>query len=369
MNPLEAQLDYPFGDTLPESGCLQRVAPGLFWLRMGLPFALNHINLWLLEDEIDGGDGPARGWTIVDCGIDDAATRAAWQTVIADQLQNGPILRVIATHCHPDHVGLAHWLCERWNAPLWMTAAEYAYARMMSAALPGADGTAAVPHFQKHGLSDASMLEQLRGRNRYFQTMVPAVPQAYTRLHDAQLLQIGVSIGSSGQAEKEAGGARRWRVITGCGHSPEHASLYCDELKILIAGDMVLPRISTNVSVFALEPLGNPLRLYLDSLEKFGDLPQDTLVLPAHGKPFRGLHTRIRQLKDHHAARLAEVITACVTPKSAADIVPLMFRRPLDTHQLSFALGEALAHLHLLWKEGKLRRQEGPDGVLRFVAA
>jgi glyoxylase-like metal-dependent hydrolase (beta-lactamase superfamily II) len=177
------------------------------------------------------------------------------------------------------------------------------------------------------------------------------VPDAYTRLQDGQAITIG---------------QRQWRVITGFGHSPEHASLYSEALHVLISGDMVLPRISTNVSVFAVEPEGNPLQQYLDSLDKFADLPEDTLVLPSHGRPFRGLHTRIAQLREHHVARLAEVREACAQPRSAVDIVPIMFRRELDAHQLSFALGEALAHLHKLWKDGMLKRVTGADGIIRF---
>jgi glyoxylase-like metal-dependent hydrolase (beta-lactamase superfamily II) len=156
-------------------------------------------------------------------------------------------------------------------------------------------------------------------------------------------------------------------VITGTGHSPEHAALYCEALGVLVSGDMVLPRISTNTSVFAIEPESDAVGHFLDSLQKFVPLPQETLVLPSHGKPFRGLQRRIAQLGAHHAERLAEVREACVTPQSAADIVPLMFRRELDTHQLTFAMGEALAHLHRLWQAGELARQEGSDGVLRFV--
>ena len=158
-------------------------------------------------------------------------------------------------------------------------------------------------------------------------------------------------------------------MIAGFGHSPEHAALACAEDALLISGDMVLPRISTNVSVFAVEPESNPVRQYLDSLQKYLTLPQHTLVLPSHGKPFRGLATRIAQLDAHHQARLAEVLAACAKPKSAADIVPLMFLRPLDAHQLSFALGEALAHLHLLWFEGSLQRITGDDGIYRFKAS
>ncbi|MGZ8287864.1 MAG: MBL fold metallo-hydrolase [Telluria sp.] len=343
MNHLESQLDYPLGDHLPDTGTLTELAPGLHWLRMPLPFALDHINLWLLQDH--------GGWAAVDCGVATDVTRAAWEQVLADGIGGAPLRRVFATHCHPDHMGLSDWLCSKFDAALWMTTGEYAFARMMAAALPGVDGPAAIPHFQRHGLVDPDLVSRLGERRNYYPSLVPAVPQAYTRMQDGEHIDIG---------------GRRWRVITGFGHSPEHAALYCEELKVLISGDMVLPRISTNVSVFAVEPEGNPLALYLDSLGKFAQLPDDTLVLPSHGRPFRGLHTRIAQLRRHHHERLAEVLEACREPQSAADIVPVMFRRKLDVHQLTFALGEALAHLHKLWYEGILNREAGEDGIIRF---
>jgi len=351
MADLESQLDYPFGETLPAVGAVHEIAPGVLWLRMSLPFALNHINLWLVEDRFAGEAGVVHGWTAVDCGISNDDTRAAWETIFTTQLRGRPIVRVIATHCHPDHIGLADWLCTHWHAPLWITTGEYGYARMMSAALPGVDGTAMFPHFQRHGLTDPAMLEKLQARKSYFPTMVPSVPLAYTRMQDQQLVRIG---------------DHDWRVITGFGHAPEHASLYCPDLNLLISGDMVLPRISTNVSVFAVEPESNPVQQYLDSLAKYDDLPDDVLVLPSHGKPFRNLRQRIAQLHAHHKDRLAEVLQACVQPCSAADIVPIMFHRPLDAHQLTFAMGEALAHLHKLWTDGLLQRTMHADGVFRF---
>lgn len=347
MNPLESQLTYPFADELPAPGTVKEVAPGLGWLRMPLPFALDHINLWVLKDEREG----RAGWSVIDCGVATDATRAAWEQVLSGPLANEPVLRVIATHCHPDHVGLSGWLCARFDAPFWLTAGEFGFARMMAAALPGVDGPSAIPHFERHGLIDEAMLDQMRSRRNYYPSLVPSVPDAYTRIQDGQQFTIGNT---------------RWRVITGFGHSPEHAALYSEELNVLVSGDMVLPRISTNVSVFAVEPEGNPLQQYLDSLGKFAGLPEDVLVLPSHGKPFRGLHTRIAQLRQHHVARLAEVLEACKEPQSAVDIVPIMFRRQLDAHQLSFALGEALAHLHKLWNDGMLRRVTGVDGIIRF---
>lgn len=350
MNSLESQLAYPFGDTIPAPGAVHDIAPGLRWLRMPLPFALDHINLWLLDDVAAGKPG----YALVDCGAATSATRAAWEQVIAGPMGGQPLQRVFATHCHPDHVGLSGWLCERFRAPFWTSAAEFGFARMMAAALPGVDGPSAIPHFQRHGLVDPGMLEQMQGRRNYYPSLVPAVPDAYTRLQDGQRVTIG---------------GREWRVITGFGHSPEHVSLYAEEGRLLISGDMVLPRISTNVSVFAVEPEGNPLAQYLASLDKFADLPEDTLVLPSHGKPFRGLRVRIGQLRAHHAARLEEVRAACSVARSAVDIVPLMFRRQLDAHQLSFAVGEALAHLHMLWYDGILDRVTGDDGVIRFELA
>jgi glyoxylase-like metal-dependent hydrolase (beta-lactamase superfamily II) len=347
MNPLESQLDYPFGDTLPASGTVLEVASGVAWMRLPLPFALDHINLWLLREE--------GGWSVVDCGVALDASKDAWNAVLAGPLAGQPLKRVVATHCHPDHVGLADWLCQRFGVALWMTAGEYAFARMMSAGLPGVDGPSAVPHFERHGLADPGMVEKMRSRKNYYPSLVPSVPASYVRLQDGQSVTAGV---------------RDWRVITGFGHSPEHAALYCEQLNVLISGDMVLPRISTNMSVFAVEPEANPLQQYLDSLERFAGLPEDVLVLPSHGRPFRGLHTRIRQLREHHDARLAEVLAACADqPRSAAEIVPIMFRRPLDAHQLSFALGEALAHLHKLWRDGIVRRDTTNSGIIQFIKA
>ena len=350
MNALEAELTYVLGDTLPEAGTVLEVTPGILWVRMGLPFALNHINLWLVEDTVGG----VNGWTVIDCGIASDETRQCWETIFASHLKGLPIVRVIITHSHPDHVGLADWLCQRWHAPLLATAGEYAFARMMSAALPGVDGTASTPHFARHGLNDQALLEKLQGRNSYYQTLVPSVPLSYIRLQDGQRLRMG---------------GDDWEIIAGYGHSPEHAALYCAQRGILISGDMVLPRISTNVSVFAVEPESNPVQQYVDSLQRYLVLPEDTLVLPAHGKPFKGLHQRIRQLTDHHRDRLVEVLAECKTPQTAVDILPVMFKRPLDTHQLSFALGESLAHLHKLWFDGLVQRQLGPDNVYRFVQA
>lgn len=350
MNPLESQLEYPLGDDLPAPAARIEVAPGIFWVRMPLPFALDHINLWLLRDRFDGRDG----WTLIDCGIASDVIRGLWARLIDDQLEGVPIIRVICTHTHPDHVGLAAMLTRRFSAPLWMTQGEYAIGRVLCATMPGANGESAANHFKVHGMGP-EFVEAVRNRNQgYFASLVPAMPLAFTRILETQ--DIGI-------------GGRSWQVIIGLGHSPEHAAFYCAEDRLLISGDMVLPRISTNCSVFDIEPLSNPVQWFLDSLKKYQPCSGDTLVLPSHGRPFRKLHVRLRQLADHHEERLSMLLAACrERPLCAAEVVPLMFNRTFDIHQMTFALGEALAHLHALWYAGDLVRSIDVGGVVRFSA-
>ena len=347
-NPRESELHYPFNDALPTAGGVLEIAPGVRWLRMGLPFALDHINLWLLRDHAEGVDG----WAIVDCGVANEATRANWEQVFANHLEGMPVLRVIVTHFHPDHLGLAAWLTERWQCRLWISATDFNLARRASDSTVGMGGEAAASFFGSHGLTDADSLAKIRGRANYYPQMVPAVPSRFRRLMDGLSLKIG---------------AHDWVCHTGYGHAPEHISLHCPDLGLLISGDMVLPRISTNVSVVDVEPEADPLTLYLDSLERMLALPADTLVLPSHRKPFTGLHARIDQLREHHAERLAEVLQACAAkPCHAAELLDMMFKRKLDLHQTTFAMGESVAHLNALWLSGQLRRCLDADGIYRF---
>jgi glyoxylase-like metal-dependent hydrolase (beta-lactamase superfamily II) len=348
-NPDESELHYPLADVVPAAGTTLEVAPGVRWVRMQLPFALDHINLWLLEDRIDD----AQGWTIVDCGITNEATQAAWEQVFARELGGRPVLRVIATHMHPDHLGLAHWLTERWQCPLWISATDFNVARISSQSTTGFGGERAAAFFASHGLTDPDAVAKVRARANYYAGMVPKVPASFRRLMDGMRLAIG---------------GREWRCMAGYGHAPEHIALHAPSLEVLISGDMVLPRISTNVSVYDVEPESNPLALYLDSLGDYEGLPAATLVLPSHGKPFTGLHARIDQLRRHHDDRLAEVMSACADHAChAAELLPVLFRRRLDLHQTTFAMGEAVAHLHALWFEGRLVRRRGDDGVWRFA--
>jgi len=335
-------LNYPFPE-VPSPGTTLEVAPGVRWLSMPLPFQLDHINLWLLADDA--------GTTIVDCGIANDATRALWERIFPSI---GKVKRVILTHYHPDHAGNADWLCRRFGVELWTTQGEYLTAHAVRERAAGYTAEAVLNVFRRNGLDDARVRAMTSSRNRYAE-LVPEFPHSYRRIIEADRVRVG---------------AHEWRAIIGHGHAPEHMSLYCEALNVVIAGDMLLSTISTNVSVWSIDPEGDPLRLFLDSLRRYRDLPADVLVLPSHGKPFRGAHERIAELEEHHRTRFAALKGELEKgERSAADLLSVLFRRPLDAHQTFFAMGEAIAHLHYLYYAGEARRTAGPDGIMRYAAS
>ncbi len=337
-----ASLTYPYPE-VPAPGTSLEVAPGARWLSMPLPFQLDHINLWLLDDE--------DGWTIVDCGIANAGTRALWEKIF-DTL--GRVRRVILTHYHPDHAGNAAWICQRFGVELWTTQGEYLTAHAVRASAAGYTTEAVLSVFRRNGLDEAHY-QAMSGRNNRYAELVPDFPHSYRRIIEGDTVRIG----------KNA-----WRAIVGHGHAPEHLSLHCRELNTVIAGDMLLSTISTNVSVWSIDPEGDPLRLFLDSIARYRELPADVLVLPSHGKPFRGAHERVAQLEAHHQARFAELKKALGEgAKSAGDLLPVLFRRKLDAHQTFFAMGEAIAHLHYLYYAGEVGRSAGGDGIMRYATS
>jgi glyoxylase-like metal-dependent hydrolase (beta-lactamase superfamily II) len=306
---------------------------------MPLPFALDHINLWLLED--------GAVWTAVDTGFSATVVKEAWQQILAERKLN----RLLVTHFHPDHLGLAAWLQDQSGAELWMTQGEYMTAQMVHAQIAGCSIPAMLDFFRDHGLDEAP-IEALRVRGNVYARGVPTIPATFRRIQDGDQVTVG---------------GHHWRVIVGQGHAPEHASLYCETTHVLISGDMLLPRISTNISVFAATPDANPLAWFLNSLDRLRVLPEDTLVLPSHGLPFRGLHARVAQLEAHHAARCDDLLEACVAPKSAAQLIPVLFPREItDPHQVMFAMGEAIAHLNYLQQARRLERVT-ENGTIRFV--
>jgi glyoxylase-like metal-dependent hydrolase (beta-lactamase superfamily II) len=329
----------------PEGGRSIPVAPGIRWIRMPLPFQLNHINLWLLDD------GP--GVTVVDTGVGLPPTRALWEALFAGELADRPLVRVVVTHFHPDHMGNAEWLMQQFGVELWAPQAEWLMAQLAWRGMGGNDSELRLGHYRRHGVP-ADRLEAFRERGNHYRQLVPTVAPQVRAVREGDVLTVG---------------GRRWHAFTVLGHAPEHACLHCPEAGVLISGDQVLPRITTNVSVWPDQPRANPLRLYLDSLPRFRALDDATLVLPSHGLPFRGLHARVGHLRHHHDDRLAETVDALAEPRTAFEIVPVLFRRQLDAHQLGFAIGEALAHLHYLEAEGQVAREVGGDGIHRFRKA
>lgn len=331
-------LKYPF-PARPEPGKTVEVAPGIHWVRQPLPFQLNHINVWLIED--------GEGWAVVDTGIAASASKDLWRQTFA-HMGGKPVTKVIVTHLHPDHVGLAGWLVKKFNAPLYMSRTDYLLCRtlVMDTGQPAPDE--GVLFYKAAGFPD-DMIEEYKRRFGGFGMGVHRLPQAFHRLVDGQELIIG---------------KHRWRMVVGRGHAPEHICLWCPELKLMISGDQILPRISSNVSVFPTEPDANPLQEWLDSCKHLRALiPDETLICPAHNEPFYGVKTRMTQLIDGHEEGMAKLLELCATPKRAVDVFPALFRTKITGGNYGMATGESLAHLNCLIARGQLTRTRDADGI------
>ena len=332
-----------FGDP-PAFGATKEVAPGLYWLRMPLPMKLDHINLWLIED------GP--GWTLIDTGLHSGHSKKIWQQVIEEGLEGRPLSRVICTHFHPDHVGMAGWLVARTGAEFWMPRTEWLYARVLT--MDTGDGfTDAMVEYYRRAGGSADYLAGLKERGAFFAGLVSEVPRGIRRIRDGDIFAIG---------------GKSWKIVVGNGHSPEHACLLSEDLGVFVSGDLVLPRISPHIGVYADEPEADPLRDYLDTLARFHAVPDDVIVLPSHNEPFRGLHERLDALIQHHADRLVDFTAACATPTTAMDVAVQVFKRRLDSVQLGFAIAETVAHLNYLIVEQQVARQENENGVILYEA-
>jgi glyoxylase-like metal-dependent hydrolase (beta-lactamase superfamily II) len=337
MNPTRPQ--YPHAQP-PKYGEPMEVAKGVYWLRMPLPFKLDHINLWMLEEE--------DGWTIVDTGLATEATTDIWETLYQKITAQKPIKRLLATHMHPDHIGLAAWLCRRSGAELWMSRSEYMYCRILLEDSNREAPDEAVEFYQAAGFNE-EQLNYYRSKFGSFGGMIRGMPNTYHRLKDGDNLTINNC---------------QWQVIMGSGHSPEHACFFCPELELFIAGDQLLPTISSNVSVWPVEPQGNPLEDWIESCLKLQSiLPENTLVLPSHGLPFRGAGPRLQKLVDEHEKDLQIIYNNCLEPKRVVDIFPLIFKSIISHSTLVLAAGESYAHLHCLMARGKLYMEKDDSGI------
>jgi glyoxylase-like metal-dependent hydrolase (beta-lactamase superfamily II) len=343
---LGAQLDFPH-PAPPEAGRTIEVAPGILWARLALPFLLDHVNIYFVDD----GDG----WALIDTGLGNKTTLAAWEPLLATVLRDRPLTRIIATHFHPDHVGAAGFLLSKFDVPLYMSATEYLQSLNLHLDPGGLDAEHYRRFYLDHGLDQETTQRVVTGGHSYLRLMSGLSP-TYYRVVAGDVLRIG---------------GRDFDVLTGGGHSPEQVMLICRADKLFLSADQVLAKISPNISVSAVDPHGDPLGQYLRSLEALASgMDRDVLVLPGHNLPFHGLHTRIAGLAGHHDSRCERILRACqASPKSAAELVPFVFTRELDPHQMGFAFGEVLAHVNHMLRRGTLKPIASADGIHRTVAA
>ena len=330
-------------ETPPPTGELREIAPNLFWARLPLPMRLNHVNLWFMREE--------DGWLVVDAGLDAAVCRDAWKALLAGPLGGQPIRRLVLTHGHPDHVGLAGWLTERFDCSFAATRTEWLFANWRHGQHQRGFGKGLRRFFAAHGAAP-EIIERFAEQDAAIERGEYPVPEQILRLR---------------HGDRSKFGGREFRVIVGRGHADEHASFYAPEGHILIAGDQILQRITPVIGVFGYEPDSDPLTDYLESLPSFEDLPADTLVLPSHGLPFRGLHARLEQLAQHHEERLAELLSHMREPRSAFALAMRIFDRAMQEGQGRFAFAETLAHLHYGEAQGKARRIVDAQGQISFV--
>lgn len=340
-----AGLTYPWGEAAPATGETIRIAPGISWARIPMPGSLGHINSWLLDDADADGEGVA----VVDTGICLTMCSDEWKALYAGALKDARITRVVGTHLHPDHIGLAGWIAKKRGVKLWMTRGEMLTARAIVADISDTVPEEALAQSRAAGWDDAAIERQKSEGWGRFGMMVYPLPRSYVRMTDGDVVDMG---------------AHQWRVVTGSGHSPEHACLWNEREGVLVSGDQVLPRISSNVSVNITEPDADPLGEWLDSIDKLlRVLPSDLIVCPAHGEPFKGLHVRLMALRDEHRMRLYNLAESIAkAPMRAVDSFPLLFNRPIGEHNQGLATGEAFAHLKRLEVEGRVKREDR-DGV------
>jgi glyoxylase-like metal-dependent hydrolase (beta-lactamase superfamily II) len=317
---------------------------------MPLGGALAFINVWALEDKT-GEDGD--GWAIVDTGMGGSDTMQAWRKAFGGALAGGPVTRVFVTHMHPDHIGMAGWLTRKFQCRLWISRLEFLMCRSLAADTGREAPPDALEFYQAAGW-DEEALETYKARFGGFGKGIYQLPDSFHRIRDGDEILIGEHV---------------WRVVVGSGHSPEHACLYCPELKLMISGDQVLPRISSNVSVFPTEPDGDPLTEWLETLARIKTLvPDDVLVLPAHNDPFIGLHARIDQLIRGHERGLDRLERLLAEPKRSVDVFGVLFARKIGPELVGMATGEGLAHLNCLIGRGRAMGKPDASGVVWYRA-
>ncbi len=339
---MAGSLDYPWPALSPVE--TREVAPGVHWIRLPLPFRLNHVNVWALEEE--------DGWTVIDTGCSTPRLRDLWESHFDATLRGHRVRRIVATHGHVDHIGLAGWIAERHGARFSATMTEWLWARIAhDAGFAGAEEAHRV-YLRENGFDPQEAERQTQGRRGYIDLAVP-LPGALDELRHGQPIRMG---------------GRDWDVIVTGGHAFAHAAFHDPVGKVLIAGDQILPEISPVVAVYEMTPASDLLGDFLGSFSAFAHVADDALVLPSHGLPYRGLHRRIEDLRHHHEERLGQTLDLLRAPRTAREVAALMFPKVHDVDGIGFAVGEVLAHVNHLVRLGRLERILDAGGVARYVA-
>ena len=341
---------------IPEPGQWQQVSPGILWLRMPLPFDLDHINLYLIEDY--DPVTKAEGYALIDTGIGVSKTQQIWDSLLAKL--DKPLTKVIVTHMHPDHIGMAGYLVDKYRVPFYMSHSEYFVARALCAGSRGASDWQDDEYLVRCGMSAdyVANASENRKKSKGLGQIILPIPLQHERLQEGDEIKIGSA---------DSDGTNQWQIMIGRGHSPEHVCLYNAHSKVLISGDHVLPMITPNIGVYSTEPNANSLKMYLDTLPQFKNLPEDTLILPSHKQPFMGLHTRVDELIAHHHKHLASLKEFCSQGKTIKACLPVLFKRELNEHNMFFAIAEAFSHLNYLYFENILTRDVNDQGQYVFT--
>lgn len=329
---------HPFETAPPQAGVTE-VAPGILWLRLPLPMALDHVNIYALDD--------GTGWTIVDAGLSSRRSKAIWERLLAGPLAGKPVTRVVLTHHHPDHVGLVGWFQSR-GAELLATRTAWLYARMLTLDVQDRPTPGALAFYRRAGVTGAELDRRAAERPFNFADIVDPMPPGFTRLVE------GARLHAAG---------RDWTVRLGQGHAPDHATLWSDD-GIVLGGDQLLPGISANIGVYPTEPEADPLSEWLDSCRAFMPLARDDLlILPGHKLPFTGLPFRLDQMIENHESALARLLDHLAEPRVATDCFLPLFRREIGSAEHGLALVEAVAHLNCLLQRGLVSRSLTPGGT------
>lgn len=333
-------LRYPW-EQVPAEGEAIEVAPGVLWMRMPLPMKLDHVNVFALDE--------GESWTVIDTGFASKRSKAIWQTIMADVLGGKPIGRVVVTHHHPDHIGLAGWLQSDFDAELITTRTAWLMARMLTLDDQPVPSSETLAFYRDAGMDAEIYAQRVEERPFNFADVVAPMPLGYTRIKQGDTLEMG---------------GRVWDVHIGNGHAPEHATFWSRVDHLVLAGDQILPSISPNIGVYATEPMADPIADWLEACERLAQLARpDHLVLGGHKLPFTGLPMRMRQLIDNHHGALARLLDFLDTPKSAAECFTPLFKRKIGPAEYGLALVESVAHVSHLYQDGLASRNRREDGA------